>query len=231
MSGQLAMTRGFGGRVLMGLFERDGRDTVVGGTVFDPAFPGAYPFRAARPELAFALLRAIRPYARPSDLHVKVVSEGQPAIADALIAAGARVVHDIVHMKGRSRRATRSARIADERDGGTGRGDSIGRAGGLVEDELDHRCAFAEAREAVDRIAQIDDARPERRLETCSARGRSRRCGASVAQRRAHDGDDAGEGRAASRRRWGSSTDASSSASPSPSSAHRGGAFRRARRG
>jgi len=103
VSGQLAISRGFGGRVLMGLFERDGRDgrdTVVGGTVFDPTFPGAYPFRAARPDLAFALLRAIQPYARPSDLHVKVVSEGQPTIADALIAAGARVVHDTVHMKG-----------------------------------------------------------------------------------------------------------------------------------
>lgn len=97
VSGQLAHTRDRGGRVLMGLFDGE---TVVAGTVFDPSFPGAYPFRAARPELAFALLRAIRPHARPSDLHVKVVSEGQPAIADALIAAGARVVHDIVNMKG-----------------------------------------------------------------------------------------------------------------------------------
>ena len=97
VSGQLATKRAFGGRVLMGLFDGD---TVVAGTVFDPTFPGAYPFRAARPDLAFALLRAIRRYARPSDLHVKVVSEDQPAIADALIAAGARVVHDIVNMKG-----------------------------------------------------------------------------------------------------------------------------------
>ena len=97
MSGQLATTRAFGGRVLMGLFERD---QVVGGTVFDPSFPGAYPFRAARPDLAFTLLRAIRPHARPADSHVKVVSEGEPAIAEALIAAGAKVVHDIVHMKG-----------------------------------------------------------------------------------------------------------------------------------
>lgn len=95
--GILAMSRDRGGRVLMGLFDGD---AVVAGTVFDPAFPGAYPFRAARPELAFALLRAIRSHARPADLHLKVVCEGQPAIAEALLAAGARVVHDIVHMKG-----------------------------------------------------------------------------------------------------------------------------------
>jgi ribosomal protein S18 acetylase RimI-like enzyme len=97
VSGQLALLRGLGGRVLMGLF--DGDDAVAA-TAFDPTFPGAYPFRAARPDLAFALLRAIRPHARPSDDHVKVVSEGEPAIADALLAAGATLVHDIVHMKG-----------------------------------------------------------------------------------------------------------------------------------
>lgn len=95
--GQLAITRGYGGRVIMGLFDGE---TLVAGTVFDPTYPGAYPFRAARADLAFALLRATKPYARPSDLHVHVVSEGEPAIAAALIAAGAKVVHDIVHMKG-----------------------------------------------------------------------------------------------------------------------------------
>jgi len=96
MKGQLAMGRHAGDRVLLALF--DGED-VVAGTIFDPAFPGAYPFRAARPDVAFALLRALRAHARPTDSFIKVVCEGQPAIADALIAAGATVVHDIVHMK------------------------------------------------------------------------------------------------------------------------------------
>jgi ribosomal protein S18 acetylase RimI-like enzyme len=96
VSGQLATSRGRMGRVLVGLFEGE---TVVGAAVFDPAFPSAYPFRASSPEHAFLLLRAIRSHA-PSDAHIRVVSEGQPAIAEALIAAGARVVHDIVHMKG-----------------------------------------------------------------------------------------------------------------------------------
>lgn len=96
VSGQLATSRALGGRILMGLFEGE---TIGGATVFDPTFPGAYPFRATRPDLAFALLRAIRPHARRTDAHVKVVIEGQPAIADALLAAGATLVHDIVHMK------------------------------------------------------------------------------------------------------------------------------------
>lgn len=97
VSGQLAISRSMQGRVLIGLFE--GRH-VLGATVFDPGFPGAYPFRAARPELAFTLLRALRPRARPSDEVVHVVVEGQPEVADALVRAGAEVKVDIVRMQG-----------------------------------------------------------------------------------------------------------------------------------
>jgi ribosomal protein S18 acetylase RimI-like enzyme len=96
VTGQLATSRGRSERVLVGLFEGE---TVAGVAVFDAAFPSAYPFRASCPEHAFLLLRAVRSHA-PSDAHIRVVSEGQPAIAEALIAAGASVVHDIVHMKG-----------------------------------------------------------------------------------------------------------------------------------
>ncbi len=97
LSGQLAIPRNAGGRVLMGLFDGE---AVIGATVFDPAYPGAYPFRAARPEVALPLLRAIRPHARPSDAHVQIVSEDQPEIAEVLLAAGAKLVHELVHMKG-----------------------------------------------------------------------------------------------------------------------------------
>ncbi len=97
LPGQLDVSRRMKGRVLMGLFEGD---TPVAVTVFDPNFPGAYPFRAARPELAFALLRAIRGHARPTDDLVNVVVEGEPAVADALLAGGATIKLDIVHMKG-----------------------------------------------------------------------------------------------------------------------------------
>jgi ribosomal protein S18 acetylase RimI-like enzyme len=96
-TGQLANVRRGGGRVLMGLHEGT---TVVGAAVFDPKFPGAYPFRVARPELAMNLLEAIRPYALPEHDRVNVVTEGQPDVADALLAAGAILKMDSVHMKG-----------------------------------------------------------------------------------------------------------------------------------
>jgi ribosomal protein S18 acetylase RimI-like enzyme len=95
LPGQLAASRSMAGRVLVGLFDAD---VVLGATVFDPNFPGAYPFRVARPDLALVLLGALRPYARPSDELVNVVIEGQPDVADTLIAAGATVKVDIVHM-------------------------------------------------------------------------------------------------------------------------------------
>ncbi len=97
VSGQLASNRALPGRVLMMLEEAG---CVVGATSFVPDFPGAYPFRASRPELAFALLQALRPHARPIDVQLGVVTENQPAVADALVAAGGTVKLDILHMKG-----------------------------------------------------------------------------------------------------------------------------------
>lgn len=98
VDGQLATTRAVGGKVLKMLEEEDGR--VVGAAIFHPDFPGAYPFRVARPELALVLLRALRPHARPAHARLGVVTEGQADVAEALIAAGATVKLDIVHMKG-----------------------------------------------------------------------------------------------------------------------------------
>lgn len=102
VSGQLRVTRATGDRVLMMLEERaEGTPPeVAGAAVFDPLFPGAFPFRVARPELALVLLRALRPYARPDDAFVGLVVEDQPAVADAFVAAGAVVRLETVHMKG-----------------------------------------------------------------------------------------------------------------------------------
>lgn len=97
LDGQLATNRALEGRVLT-MLEENG--TVVGATVFHPDFPGAYPFRAARPELAFVLLRALRPHARAQHATLNVVCEGQLDVADALVAAGATVKLDIVHLRG-----------------------------------------------------------------------------------------------------------------------------------
>jgi ribosomal protein S18 acetylase RimI-like enzyme len=95
--GQLSASRAMEGRVLIGLFEGE---IPVAMTLFDPRFPGAYPFRAVRPELAFVLLRAIRPYARPSDDFVNIVIEGHPDLANALLSAGATLRMESHHMKG-----------------------------------------------------------------------------------------------------------------------------------
>ena len=97
VDGQLASTRAVSGRVLK-MLEEDGR--VVGATIFHPDFPGASPFRVARPELALVLLRALRPHARPADVRLGLMTENQPEVADALIAAGATVKLEAIHMKG-----------------------------------------------------------------------------------------------------------------------------------
>jgi GNAT superfamily N-acetyltransferase len=98
-AGQLALARAQG-RVIVGLFDDANGGHVLGASVFDPSYPGAYPFRVARPELAVELLHALRPYARPSDDVVNVVVEGQLDVADVLLAAGATLRMESVHMRG-----------------------------------------------------------------------------------------------------------------------------------
>lgn len=95
VKGQLAAARKAGGRVLVAL-EEDG--AVVGAAVFDPAFPGAFPFRAARADLALVLLRALRPHARSEDASLSVVIEDRPDLAEALLAAGASLRVDTLRM-------------------------------------------------------------------------------------------------------------------------------------
>ena len=95
--GQLATARATGDRVLLMLEEAN---EVVGAAIFHPHFPGAYPFRVARPELAVPLLLAIRPHARNTDTLVNLMVEGQPNVAETLVAAGAIVHLEVVHMKG-----------------------------------------------------------------------------------------------------------------------------------
>lgn len=96
--GQLSSTRAVPGRVFTMLEAAGPR--VVGAAVFHPNFPGAYPFRVGEPELAFVMLRALRPYARPEDGRVGVVIEGQPEVARALLDAGAVLKLEMIHMAG-----------------------------------------------------------------------------------------------------------------------------------
>lgn len=103
--GLLAASRTSGKRVLAA---RDEAGAPAAVAAFDPTFPGAFPFRAASPALARALLEACRAQAVPiaDEDHpwrgqgMQVVTEAAPALADALVAAGGRDVLETLHYAG-----------------------------------------------------------------------------------------------------------------------------------
>jgi ribosomal-protein-alanine N-acetyltransferase len=100
-AGRLADLRATSERVLLRLV--DGarpEDPRAGVACFDPTWPGANPFGVARPELAAPLLDGVRPHARPEDEHVLVTVADHDALAAALLAAGAELRLDILHMEG-----------------------------------------------------------------------------------------------------------------------------------
>lgn len=79
---------------------RDGADTLLGFAPFDSAFPGAATFCAVRPDLAHALVEAMRHYAEPQ-LDVVIVSvEGNRELADAVLALGAAAMFDLLRLSG-----------------------------------------------------------------------------------------------------------------------------------
>lgn len=94
--GLVAIARGKG-RILR-LIERG--DQVTGAAAFDPTFPGAYPFRAKTIADAVSLLHALRPFAREADEGLSIATEDQEALADALVALGATVRVETMHMRG-----------------------------------------------------------------------------------------------------------------------------------
>jgi hypothetical protein len=98
LAGRLRIIRARGNRVIVQL--RNPGGAPVGLACFDPAFPGAFPFAAARPGLAAPLLRAIAPHARPGDTSLQVVVERDDALVDALRAAGAEIRMRLVHYIG-----------------------------------------------------------------------------------------------------------------------------------
>jgi len=85
------------GQVLVAL--RD-RATPLGLAALDVTFPRAYPFRVARPELARALLEALRPHVRADRDFVHLVIEGDRPLKDALCAAGAQLAAELRQMEG-----------------------------------------------------------------------------------------------------------------------------------
>ena len=100
-AGQLAAARARGGLVLLRLVDPAAPgDARVGIASFDPAFPGAFPFRVAAPALAAPLLDALQPYARPEPPYMQVVIEDDAALTRALIDAGATVRLSALHLRG-----------------------------------------------------------------------------------------------------------------------------------
>lgn len=95
--GTLADARARGGRVLLAATDAAG---LAGVAVFDPTFPGAFPFAPLRPSIALPLLAAMKPWARPEDTTVGVVLEDRPAAVDALLSAGATLHLELDHRKG-----------------------------------------------------------------------------------------------------------------------------------
>ena len=73
-------------------------DQPVGFVVFDPDFPGGFPFRVTRPEVAGPLWRALRRHARHPYSHVVV--EDDPVTTERFLAAGASVRMEIDHYAG-----------------------------------------------------------------------------------------------------------------------------------
>jgi GNAT superfamily N-acetyltransferase len=85
-----------GSHVLMA--ERGGER--VGVLRFDPTFPGVMPLRVRDPAQLRPLLEGARPHARPEHAWVQLVVEGDFALRDALLAAGAQAQLEVVQMQG-----------------------------------------------------------------------------------------------------------------------------------
>jgi GNAT superfamily N-acetyltransferase len=93
--GRLEALRQRRGVVLAGI--REGGHPVAF-AAFDPAFPGIYPLRLARTDLAGPLLGMLRAWSRADGLHIFV--EGDGALASLLMAAGAEVRDELFRMGG-----------------------------------------------------------------------------------------------------------------------------------
>lgn len=77
---------------------RDEAGALIAFAPFDPTFPGTPMLHAARPELAPALVEAIRHHADPQFDFVRLCIEGDRALTDALKAMGGELVFEILRL-------------------------------------------------------------------------------------------------------------------------------------
>jgi GNAT superfamily N-acetyltransferase len=97
--GQLTAARADGRYKLLRLEGQGG--ALLGVARFDPSFPGAFPFRVRKPELARALLEAMRAHALPSFDFTGVVVEDDAPLTTLLRSAGAETRLEMFHMRGK----------------------------------------------------------------------------------------------------------------------------------
>lgn len=100
LAGQLSGSRALSGRIIVGLC-KDADDTPAGVALFDPGFPGAYPFRVIHPSLVGALLAGIQAHApQPLAEQLGLFIENDAAAVATLIAGGATVRLEALHYRG-----------------------------------------------------------------------------------------------------------------------------------
>jgi GNAT superfamily N-acetyltransferase len=102
LSGQISRARGRAGvRVIVTRETDDPKGAgPLGLAVFDPSFPGTFPFRCESPAHLGPLVKCLAQLYSGESPYVQLVVEDAPSIADALASAGAARIHDIVHMRG-----------------------------------------------------------------------------------------------------------------------------------
>jgi ribosomal protein S18 acetylase RimI-like enzyme len=97
LPGQLASSRSRPTRRVVQL-RRAGE--VLGVAVFSGSIPGAFPFRVVDPGLAAGLLAHLRAFVPPGAPYLQVGVEDDDALRAAVVALGARVHREIMHMRG-----------------------------------------------------------------------------------------------------------------------------------
>lgn len=98
LDGQLARARERSGVRLIAAFEGEG--TLQGLAVFDPHYPGSFPFCCAQPVHARTLLSAMHESYEGAAPQVQTVVEDDAALVAHLERAGALRLKDILHMRG-----------------------------------------------------------------------------------------------------------------------------------
>lgn len=72
----------------------------LGLATYDPGYPGCFPFRVARVELAHTLLAALAEQRLAEPPWIQLVVEDDPLLALTLVRCGAELFQEILHMRG-----------------------------------------------------------------------------------------------------------------------------------